>query len=536
MDDIMGDKATALTSRKLLNKLREGEDLDWDLIVIGGGITGAAVLREAARRGYRVLLLEQRDFSWGTSSRSSKMVHGGLRYLVAGDLNLTKHSLRERERLLAEAPGLVERIAFYFSLRKGLFPGRWAITAALTIYDLIAGVRSRGYCNNQTLTARFQGLDDRQLNGACFYTDSMVDDSRLVLRVLHESIAEGAAALNYIKVSDLIVEREQVKGAIIQDPDTGDQIHLRAPVVVSATGAWADSLRNRVNPEKRIRPLRGSHLVLPRAICPIDDALTFTHHDDNRWIHIYPWEGATIVGTTDLDHLQDLDIEASISEQEIEYLIGGFNRQFPQRDLKRSDIISTWAGVRPVINSGKSKDPSKERRDHAVWSDNGLITVSGGKLTTFRRIALDALAAAEPLLPEPQAFSDDKVFAATNLKPQDLGVRDLKWAQRLLGRYGCAAITLLEQAPPEEREPIADTLFCLAECRWALRCESVVHVDDLLLRRTRLGMLLPRGGEQLFDQLQALCCAELGWTEDQWHVELALYKTIWRQHYSLPED
>jgi glycerol-3-phosphate dehydrogenase len=532
----MDDKPLGLTSGELLNELREGRNLNWDIIVIGGGITGAGVLREAARRGYRSLLLEQSDFSWGTSSRSSKMVHGGLRYLVSGDINLTKHSLRERERLIKEASGLVERISFYFSLGKGLFPGRWAITVALAIYDLIAGVRSRGYCNNKDLIKKFQGLEISKLNGACFYTDAMVDDSRLVLRVLQEAIAEGATALNYIKVTDLILEQEQVRGLVVNDPDTGRQIQLRAPVIVNATGAWADKLRSHVNSEQRIRPLRGSHLIIPRALCPLDDVLAFLHPEDKRNLYIYPWEGTTVIGTTDLDHPQDLDIEASISESELDYLISGFSYLFPHIALQRRDIISTWAGVRPVIGSDQSKDPSKERRDHAVWSDQGLITVSGGKLTTFRLIALDVLKAAQPLLPEAQPFRDDRIFAHSELALKDLKLSDIQWAERLLGRYGNNTPILLSEARPEQCQPIAETLFCMAECQWALRYEAVVHLDDLLLRRTRLGMLLPDGGAQLFDQLKNLCRSELGWSEQQWQTELKRYNKIWQQHYSLPTD
>lgn len=525
-----------LSSQELLNNLRAGKNLDWDIIIVGGGITGAGVLREAARRGYRALLLEQQDFSWGTSSRSSKMVHGGLRYLVSGDIALTKQSLRERERLLEEAPGLIERISFYFTLGKGLFPGRWAMNAALTIYNLIAGVRDRGYSNNDGLSKRFHGLDISHFKGACFYTDAMVDDSRLVLRVLQESVAAGAQALNYTKVTDLVIEKDQVQGVLIQDPDTKKLIPLRSSVVINATGAWADKLRSTVKTEKRIRPLRGSHLIIPRALCPVDDVLTFIHRDDNRGVYIYPWEGATVIGTTDLDHSQDLDIEASISEQEINYLLSGFNQLFPQVNLEPDDIISTWAGVRPVIGSEKHKDPSKERRDHVIWSDSGLITATGGKLTTFRLIALDALDAAKSQLPKPQTIDDDRVFSVNDVSAEDLELNDRSWAQQLLGRYGNATQRLLAEAQTEHCERLNGTSYCLAECQWSLRYEAVKHLDDLLLRRTRLGMLLPRGGEALFDQLKNLFRQELGWTDHQWQTAVTRYLSIWQQYYSIPQN
>ena len=519
----------------LLTKMRDGQSLNWDVIIVGGGVTGAGVLREAVRRGYKALLLEQQDFSWGTSSRSSKMVHGGLRYLAAGDLKLTKHSLEERERLLKEAPGLVDRIAFYFALGKGNFPGRFAMSVILTIYDFLARIRDHRYCKNAALKIRFPGIETKDLKGACYYTDAMVDDSRLVLRVLQESIDNGGKALNYCKVSKLTTSENQVTGVVVQDITNGGTLELTAPVVINATGAWADKLRNQFTPETRVRPLRGSHLIIPKQLCPMTDVLTSLHPDDKRGVYVYPWEGTTVIGTTDLDHKEDLDIEASISNQETQYLLDGFNAVFPDNLLSRSDILSTWAGVRPVIGSDDAKDPSKERRDHATWSDNGLITVSGGKLTTFRLIALDALAAAQPKLPEAQAFIDDRVFSAPSITAEALVPSNPAWAQRLLGRYGDKALAILAEASAQEQKQIGDTEFCLAECRWAARHESVQHLDDLLLRRTRLGMCLANGGSEIFASLQEICMAELGWDKQQWQAELSRYQDIWQRFYYLPE-
>ena len=526
------DKTTPRNT--LLAEMREGKSLQWDIIIIGGGITGAGVLREAVRRGYRALLIEQQDFSWGTSSRSSKMVHGGLRYLAAGDIKLTKHSLQERERLLEEAPGLVDRIAFYFALGKGNFPGRFALTVILSIYDFLARIRDHRYCNNSALETRFPGVDTSNLKGACYYTDAMVDDSRLVLRVLQESIAEGGQALNYCKVSKLLIEDNMVAG-VTMDSGQGESIDLRAPVVINATGAWADRLRNQLNPETRVRPLRGSHLIIPRHLCPLVDVLTTLHPQDKRGVYVYPWEGTTVIGTTDLDHDEDLDIEASISESETRYLLEAYNTVFPRAPISNKDIISTWAGVRPVIGSEDTKDPSKERRDHATWSDNGLITVSGGKLTTFRLIALDALEAAQSKLPPAKAFADDRVFTAPHVNAESLSPDNPQWGQRLLGRYGNAAQTLLADASETERQPIGDTEFCLAECRWAARHESVQHLDDLLLRRTRLGMCLTNGGKEIFPLLEGICRAELGWDTSQWQDELKRYQDIWQHFYYSPK-
>ncbi|MGI9287581.1 MAG: glycerol-3-phosphate dehydrogenase/oxidase, partial [Pseudomonadales bacterium] len=453
----------------------------------------------------------------------------------SGDYKLTMHSLTERERLVEEAPGLVDRMDFYFGLRKGVFPGRWPFSILLWVYDRIAGIKSFGYCNAELSKHRFAGLGGDDLKGACYYTDGITDDSRLVMRVLQESIDRGGHALNYVKVDDLVIENGEVRGVRLQDM-SGDApaIELHSPVVINATGAWADKLRNRVNKEKRVRPLRGSHLVISRDRLPVSNVYSFFHPADKRSVFIFPWEGATAIGTTDLDHGGNLDEEASITGEEVSYLLDGVNTQFPEKRLSRQDVISTWSGVRPVIGSEKSKDPSKERRDHAVWADGGLVTVSGGKLTTFRLIALDALAAAMSRLPEPKTTEDSRVFNDPRITAEQLVPEDHTWGRRLLGRYGTAAQALLDEAPAQERQRIAGTDFCLAECRWAIQQEATVHLDDLMLRRTRLGLLLPSGGEQLFPELASLFKDIAGWGESRWETEVTRYRDIWQRYYSLP--
>jgi glycerol-3-phosphate dehydrogenase len=364
----------------------------------------------------------------------------------------------------------------------------------------------------------------------------MVDDSRLVLRVLQDSIDDGGYALNYTKVEDLLLTEGQVSGVSIQDKDYSGSIHLKAPVVINATGAWADRLRNVVNSETRIRPLRGSHIIIEKSLLPISDVMTFLHVDDKRGVFVYPWEGTTVIGTTDIDHDEDIDIEAGISDQEVDYLLKAFNSQFPTNILKRSDVLSTWAGVRPVIGAEKSKDPSKERRDHAVWSDNGLITVSGGKLTTFRLIALDALAAAKDNLPAAKEIIDDRMFLTPKIAAHALSPENTSWAQRLLGRYGDKAIELLNESSQDQQHNLDATEFSLAECRWAIKYEAVEHLDDLLLRRTRLGMCLPNGGSNLYPALKDLFLSYQSWDEERWQQEVNRYETIWTKYYSLPSN
>lgn len=529
---------------ELLSNQADTKPVHWDLVVIGGGITGAGVLREAARLGLRVLLVEQQDFAWGTSSRSSKMVHGGLRYLAQGDFGLTRHSLLERERLLQEAPGLVERMGYYFTLGRHKSPPAWGVRALLWLYDRIAGIRDHYKVSLDKLAAHFPGLACEGLNGAYYYTDAVTDDSRLVQRVLHESIAAGGAALNYVQVKELSIDDAgEVCGVVLQDqcePDTVNDQGLRktflvkAKVVVNATGAWADRLRNQVNPEKRVRPLRGSHVVLSAGRLTLSAALTLQHPDDHRSMFIYPWENRTIIGTTDLDHTGDLDVEARISQQEVDYLLRAANQLFPQANLQEADIVSSWAGVRPVIGSENNKDPSKERRDHAVWKDGRLISVSGGKLTTFRLIALDVLAVVAAELDIRQPAHDETIFAPCQYSVKDLGPCDEYLAATLLGRYGDRAHEIVSGAAIGELEPIGETRFCLAECRWVLKHDAVVHLDDLMLRRTRLGLLLRDGGSDIMEDIKRLCCVELGWDQAHWLDELTRYELIWQHYYSLP--
>jgi glycerol-3-phosphate dehydrogenase len=516
--------------------LQQGEH-DWDLVVVGGGIIGAGILREAARRGLKTLLVEQRDFAWGTSSRSSKMVHGGLRYISHGDIKLTKDSLRERERLLREAPGLIERMGYHFTLRKGQFPGRIPFSILLWLYDRLAGIKDHRYFDKASFARHYSGVNMDGVTGGMYYTDTVTDDARLVLRVLQEAIHAGGIALNYSRANSLIKREGKVAGVVLQDVDTGALVDVRCKAVINATGAWADRLRNEVNPEKRIRPLRGSHLVLPRHRLPVTDSLSLFHPVDKRPVFVFPWEGATVVGTTDLDHRDEVDQEASINKAELNYLLQIVQTMFPDHNITTDDIISTWSGVRPVIGSDSATDPSKERRDHAVWVDSGLVTVSGGKLTTFRLIALDALNAAAPALGALSVQeASDAIFRKPTVSASRIDVDDKPWVLRMIGRYGDHAKTLLDEATEDERHLIGDTQFCLAECRFAARYEAVLHLDDLLLRRTRLGSLLERGGETVFSALESICREELNWDTARWQAEVARYREIWRKHYYLPTD
>jgi glycerol-3-phosphate dehydrogenase len=508
---------------------------EWDLLVIGGGITGAGILLEAARRGLRALLVEQRDFAWGTSSRSSKLVHGGLRYLKDGHLHLTRESVRERESLLRDAPGLVEPQGFAFAHYKG-GRGRRSFLAGLAVYDLLAGRRERHWLGTDEFLARAPNVAPNMANaglaGGIVYTDAKTDDARLVLRVLGEAMTHGAAALNYVAARSLIKEEDRVAGAVVHDEVAGATHAVRARVVVDATGAWSGALHGK---GPRLRPLRGSHLVLPAWRLPLAQAVSLMHPQDGRPVFAYPWEGTTLVGTTDLDHEQPLSQEARITRAELDYLLAALQAQFPQLGIDGADVLSTYAGVRPVIAGGHA-NASQEGREHVVWSEAGLVAVAGGKLTTFRAIALDALKRVRAQLPE---WTDDLQPCRVFEPPADHQAASARRVppallRRLWGRHGASAAALLAAAGEDEFTLIPGTETPWAELRWAARAEAVQHLDDLLLRRTRLGLQLREGGAALLPRVRALCQPELGWSDARWEREQADYMALWRSHYGVP--
>ncbi len=514
----------------------------WDLLVIGGGITGAGILREATRLGLRTLLVEKKDFAWGTSSRSSKLVHGGLRYLRSLQIGLTRASVKERERLLEEGPGLIDPLGFLLATYKGDRPPGWVFEAGLTIYDLLALRWSHQQYSAHDFQLLAPHIATEGLQGGFRYGDAQTDDARLVLRVIREGVRAGGMALNYASADSLLRDKDgQVNGAILRDtshlsPLTPDGIPVHASVVINATGAWADRLRGEIGGQSRIRPLRGSHLIFPAWKLPVAQAISFLHPRDHRPVFIFPWEGITLVGTTDVDHASPLDDEPSINAEEFAYLMEAVNAQFASLNLTPKEVLTTFAGIRPVIGTGKA-DPSKESRDHVIWEENGLLTVTGGKLTTFRLIALDALEVARGRLPDvPKIDTRQPVLDPLNV---DLpGAAGLEGAarRRLLGRYGADASDLVAAAAEGELEQIPGTQVLWAELRWAARAEGVVHLDDLLLRRVRLGLLTAEGGCPIMEQVRAIVQPELGWDDARWEQEAGHYGDMWRRCYSLPED
>ena len=466
----------------------------WDVIIIGGGITGAGLAREAARAGLRTLLVEQRDFAWGASSRSSKLVHGGLRYLPQGHVRLVRDSARERERLLIQAPGLVEPVGFLLISRRGDRPGLLVNRVGLAVYDRLAGRRtSRAYSAPELLELAPR-LEPGALIGGIGYGEAWTDDARLVLRTLGEAVADGAVAFNYVVAEQLLRRGDQVAGVRLRDGLDDRTADVYGRVVVNATGPWADRLSDQVGVPARLRPLRGSHLAFPDWRLPLAQGIGFLHPIDRRYVFVLPWEGATVVGTTDLDHDQPLTDEPTVTPAEVAYLMAAVTSQFPALNLTLDDVVSTWSGVRPIIAGGRDA-PSREGRDYAIWEDHGLVTVTGGKLTTYRLMASAVLARLAARYPDWQHLArpaNEPPAEPIGAAPAGgVALSQARW-RRLSGRLGSAgAAALVATARSGELDSIPGTPYLWAELRWAARLEGVVHLDDLLLRRLRLGLLSP---------------------------------------------
>ena len=507
----------------------------WDLIIIGGGITGAGIFREAARMGLSVILIEQRDFAWGTSSRSSKLVHGGLRYLKEGHFKMTKIAVEERERLLKEAPGLVESLGFLLPIYEDQRPGKRTIQVGLSLYDIMARERQHHYYDREKFKQMVPHINSSGLKGGFEFLDAQVDDSRLVLRLINEAVASGACALNYVAVKRINRNDEgQVVGVNVADVETLENLTLWSPAVINATGSWAEKLHPSPEPQRHLRPLRGSHLVFPADALPLTKGFCFIHPADKRAVFVVPWEGAVLVGTTDLDHTENLSVEPTITEEEVIYLMRGVQAMFPALDISLQDCLCAFAGIRPVLSEGKLK-PSEESREHVVWINDGLITVTGGKLTTFRRLAIDALKAAKPYLPHDTSINRKApAFDEVPEKPlPGYGLTPQIW-RRLYGRYGMAAETLVRKAKPRDLSIVPGTHTIWAELPYVAQNEQIRHLTDLLLRRVRIGLLTPEGGKAYLKRIRKLCQNVLPWDRRRWKNEINKYLDHWLYAHALP--
>lgn len=488
----------------------------WDLIIVGGGATGLGAAVDAAARGYSVLLLEQHDFAKGTSSRSTKLVHGGVRYLQQGNISLVLEALKERGLLRENAPHLVHDLPFIvpnYDWWEAPFYG-----IGLRLYDMLAGKHGFGDSRNlskEKTIEHIPTIETEGLRGGVIYYDGQFDDARLAINLAQTAAEHGATLLNYFGVTGLIKEDDIVRGVEAQNAETGETHTIAAKVVINATGAFTDSLRKMDDPNVRnmISPSQGVHIVLERAFLPGDSAIMVPHTDDGRVLFAIPWHNRTLVGTTDTP-VDEATLEPKAQDEEIEFLLKHTAR-YLTRDPKPEDVLSVFAGIRPLVKGGDDQDTAALSRDHTISiSRSGLFTVTGGKWTTYRRMAEDAIDQAATL-----AQLDDVRCPTHDLRIHGHHEEDSGDA---LSFYGSDAdsIRSLQELTPNGAKPLHPALpYTSPEVIWAARNEMARTVEDVLSRRTRALLLDARASIEIAPAVAQLLAEELGhdaaWEEEQ---------------------
>jgi glycerol-3-phosphate dehydrogenase len=497
---------------KALDRIQNG-DKSWDFLVIGGGATGLGVAVDAAARGYSTLLVEQSDFAKGTSSRSTKLVHGGVRYLKQGNISLVLEALRERGLLVENAPHLVHHLSFIvpiYSWWEGPFYG-----IGMKIYDRLAGKLglspSENLSREETLK-RIPTLQPNGLQSGVSYYDGQFDDSRLAVNLAQTIFDLGGAAINYAQVTSLIKEDELVAGAVIKDSETGKEHSIRAKAVINATGVFSDGIRKMDDPEARtvIAASQGAHVVLPKSFLPGDTAIMVPHTPDGRVMFAVPWHDCVVVGTTDTA-VDSIQLEPRPMEEEIDFILTNA-AQYLTKQPSRSDVLSVFAGLRPLVKVGDAKSTAALSRDHTILiSNSGLLTIAGGKWTTYRKMAQDAVDQAETM-----AGFEERRCTTEHL--QIHGWTKQKIDAPSLRVYGAdaAAIQELAEAEPALAEKLHPELpYIAAEVVWAVRQEMARTIEDVLARRTRALLLGARASIEAAPKVAELMARELG-ADEKW--------------------
>ncbi len=530
--------------------LAEAEARGVELLVIGGGITGAGILRDAALRGVRALLVEREDFAAGTSSRSSKLVHGGLRYLAEGHLGLIREACRERDLLRRLDPHLVWPVPFLMPFFRGAGLPGWKARTALRVYAAASGFRVRPrFLSPERARALCPELPAEELRGAGLYTDGQTDDARLVIEVLKAARRAGAEAVNHAEVTALLRGAGgRIAGALVRDRGSGRSYALRAAVVVNAAGASVERVRSldRLDLRPELAPARGIHLVVPASRLRTRVAVTLPAAD-GRYVFVAPWRGVLLVGTTDTPCESPESVEVTIDE--VHYLLDAVNRTLPLASLTTNDLIAVFAGVRPLVSgaAGEQTPSSRLSREDRIYRDpSGLISVAGGKLTTFRAMArrvVDRVAEELPprrrasLLPCATARVPIRgdAFELDRAAPELAGRFGLsgRVAERLLRAHGEAAFALLESAPPALRRPVGASDSVFAEIPWALAREAAWGLCDLLERRLRVALVAPGQGLGELGEIARVAAEAAGWDEARTREEVRAYLASLRRGYQI---
>ena len=511
--------ASELSTRTRAANLERMSRETFDVAVIGGGITGAGVALDAASRGLSVALIEKRDFASGTSSRSSKLIHGGLRYLEQFHLGLVRESLHERAVLSRIAPHLSKPLRFLVpvyssSERSPLGASRLKLAAGLWLYDLLAGRRNIGrhrWLSRENALEQAPTLEPRGLRGAFVYYDCLTDDARLVIEVIKAAAAHGALVANYVRARGFRRDDDGVSKVEMEDKREGTSFELRAKVVVNAAGVWSDEVSRLSDAKvpKRLRPSKGIHVVVPSERLQNQTAVLIPSLGESRFLFVIPWQCRTVIGTTDTDYAGDLD-DPQAQPDEVDRIIKSAARAFPDARLSTEDVISTFAGLRPLIAADGQSTKELSRKEEIFEGDSGLVTITGGKLTTWRRMAeqvadfvVRRLEAFDGI-PRPRARRSvtENILLSGGTPHGDAREEGLRAAaefgvgvvavEHLIETYGGNYRVILELTRESEelKAPLIDGLPHIgAEVVYAARYEMASTVEDFLSRRTRIELL-----------------------------------------------
>jgi glycerol-3-phosphate dehydrogenase len=528
----------------------------FDLVVIGGGITGAGVALDARSRGLSVALIEKRDYASGTSSRSTKLIHGGLRYLEQFEFGLVREALQERAILTRIAPHLSEPLPFVIPVYEAGTPSplgrnRLKLGLGLRLYDLLAGrkkIARHRWLGRDELLKLARGLDGRGLKGGFVYYDCLTNDSRLVIEVIKAAAARGALAANYAAARGFTKSGGRIGGVEVEDLLTGRTFEARARAVVNATGVWSDEVTRLDDPaaDKRLRPSKGVHILVPAEKLGPRAAVLIPSLGEQRFLFVVPWCGRTLVGTTDTDYAGGLD-EPRAEAEEVARIVDSAARYFPEADLSTRDVIATFAGLRPLV--GQAGQPTKDvsRKEEILETSTGLISVIGGKLTTYRSIAekivdrvVESLARRGEVAAglKRKSATAEIVLAGRAVAPSDFDREagsaarrsdlPLETVMHLIRSYGGNFEQVLEVARETDdlRSPLIEGLpHIAAEIVYAARSEMAATVEDFLSRRTRIALVARDHGHSCAVKVARLMGQELGWSSAQAQDALAGYVT-----------
>ncbi|GAB7078829.1 glycerol-3-phosphate dehydrogenase/oxidase [Megalodesulfovibrio paquesii] len=496
----------------------------WDIIIIGGGATGLGVAVDAASRGYSTLLLEQDDFAKGTSSRSTKLVHGGVRYLKQGNISLVLEALHERGLLLQNAPHLVSNQAFLvpnYDWWDGPFYG-----VGMRVYDMLAGKLGLGpsrWVSKEETLKRIPTLKADALKGGVVYHDGQFDDSRLAVNLAQTAADHGGVLINYMRVAGLMKSGEMINGVVAVDQETGAEHRIFGRVVVNATGVFTDSILQMDTPGARsiITPSQGVHLILDKEFLPGDTAIMVPQTADGRVLFAVPWHGKAVVGTTDTP-VDKPTLEPTALEEEVDFILT-HAAQHMTKAPTRADVKSVFAGLRPLVNPGGGKGTSSIARDHfLVVSESGLVTITGGKWTTYRKMAQETVDNAALI-----AGLEEKACITKNLRIHGwLRNVDRKEPLHVYGSDQPFLLHLVEDNP-ELGEKLHPALpYIKAEVVWAVQKEMARTLEDVLSRRTRALLLDARASVECAPEVARLMAGALGRDAAWAEAQVATYKTL----------